>query len=124
MNSMRGRTLSALFLIFCFIHISGIRAAEKPRLEETLLETLKKIEIFPSLVFLGGQRNTQQLVVEGYYADGYAEDLTPLVQIYSDDPSIVRVERGIAYPVASGTTTITAKMAGLSSSVKVVAKNI
>ena len=124
MNSMRGRTLSALFLIFCLIHISGIRAAEKLRLEETPLETLKKIEIFPSQAFLGSQRASQQLVVEGYYADGYAEDLTSLVEIHSDNPSIVRVERGIAYPVASGTTTITARLASLSASVKVVAKNI
>src|SRR5207237_10006804 len=93
MNSMRGRNLSALFLIFCLVRIPGIRAAEKPRLEETPLETLRKIEIFPSQVFLGGQRNTQQLVVEGYYADGYAEDLTSLVEIRSDNPSPIGLEQ-------------------------------
>ena len=102
MNSMRGRTLSALFLIFCLIHISGIRAAEKPRLEETPLETLRKIEIFPSQVFLGGQRNTQQLVVEGYYGNDGA---------FHADTVLIK-HNGVYRPPAPGETPTAANLQG------------
>ena len=124
MKKRPGSILSALLLIYCLIHTSEVRAAEKQRPQESPLETLTKIEILPSQVFLGGQRNTQRLVVEGHYTDGFAEDLTSLVAIYSDNPAVIRVDGAVAYPVASGVTTITAKMGGLTATVKAVAKNI
>src|SRR4051812_25422255 len=110
MNKRPGSILSALLLTYCLIHTLEVVAAEKQRLQETPLEMLTKIEILPSQVFLGGQRNTQRLVVEGHYADGFAEDLTSLVAIHSDNPAFIRVDGAVAYPVASGVTGITAKM--------------
>jgi hypothetical protein len=67
--------LGVLWLVLCFIY-PGLITSEPIHHEDTSFETLVKIEIVPAQVFLGGQRNTQQLVVEGHHADGFSEDLT------------------------------------------------
>jgi uncharacterized protein DUF1549/uncharacterized protein DUF1553 len=123
MKRILGQVLGVLSLVFCSIH-PGLIASEPIRQEDTPLETLAKIEIYPSQVFLGGQRSTQQLVVEGYFADGFEEDLTSQVSLRSDNPAIVRVEDNVAYPVTSGVTSITARVGALSASVRVTARNI
>ncbi len=85
---------------------------------------LRSIEILPREIFLGSRRSTQRLLVQGVYTDGYSEDLTVKVKIESADLKIARVASGITYPVASGTTTITASIENLTASAKVVSKDI
>jgi len=115
--------LAVLSLLFFPIH-PGLIASEPVRHEDTSLETLAKIEIYPSQIFLGSQRSTQHFVIEGHFADGFAEDLTSQVSLRSDNPAIVQVKGNVAYPVASGVTSITARIGALSTSVRVVARNI
>src|SRR5262245_47962090 len=112
-----------LLLAFCFAN-PGRAISQSLHNEDTSLETLVKIQIFPSEVYLGGQRSNQRLVVEGYFADGFAQDLTSQVSLDSDNPAVVRVEGRVAYPVASGTASVTAKIGGLRTSVSVTARNI
>jgi Protein of unknown function (DUF1549)/Protein of unknown function (DUF1553) len=123
MKSRLGYVL-VILSVLNFVPSSVLNASEPIPQEDTSLETLVKIQIYPSQVFLGGQRSTQQLVVEGYFADGFAEDLTSQVSLFSDSPAIVRVEGRVAHPMASGTTSITARVGALSASASVTARNI
>jgi hypothetical protein len=85
---------------------------------------LKSMRILPSEVFLGSQRASQRLIVQGYYTDGYSKDLTSSAQLSSANPNVIRIEGSEARPVGSGVTTITAKVGGLSAEAKAVAKDI
>jgi Protein of unknown function (DUF1553)/Protein of unknown function (DUF1549) len=86
--------------------------------------TLQKLTVYPSQIVLGSQRASQRLVIQGTYADGYSEDLTSTAQIRSDNPSVVRIEGGRAFPVASGATTLQVSIGALTTEAKVTAHAI
>ncbi len=124
MSGILSRFGGSLFLIV-FLHVSLLPCplagnGTPPR----SLKNLKTIRIYPAEVFLGSRLTTQRLVIEGDYTNGYSEDLTSLAEITSTNPAIVEIEDGTAHPVAGGTTTIIAKVAGFTIEVKAVAQNI
>ena len=74
---------------------------------------LKEIKIFPAEIFLGGSRSYQRILVQGYYADGYSEDLTERAQLTTTNPEFVKVESSIIYPLSTGSTAIRATVGNL-----------
>ncbi|MBM3801113.1 MAG: DUF1553 domain-containing protein [Acidimicrobiia bacterium] len=85
---------------------------------------LQKITVYPSSIVLGSSRASQQLVVEGTYADGYSEDLTAKALMQVESRSTVRIEGDRVLPVASGAGTILASVGALKTSVAVSARDI
>ncbi len=89
--------------------------AEKP---------FQSIRIFPSEIVLGSRRASQQVVVQGFYADGYSEDVTAKAKIAVANAKIVQVSDAALSPLASGSTMLTASVGALTASVPVSAKDI
>lgn len=87
-------------------------------------KTLQSIEIFPSEIVLGGQRASQRVVVQGFYADGYAEDVTAKAKIKAADPKLLQVAAATVSPLASGSTVLTASIGALTASASVSAKDV
>ncbi len=77
------------------------------------------ILLVPEAVVLSGKRARQQLIVTGQYANSELRDLTPVAEFVSTDPGIVKIERGVAYPIANGTAQIVAKISGKESRIAV-----
>ena len=74
---------------------AGPKASTPAKPAEPLAESvsypksaLTKIEILPAAIEFVGPRYSQRLVVEGTFADGHQEDLTPQAQIISSDGKI------------------------------------
>ena len=70
------------------------------------------ISLAPEKVVLSGKRSRQQLIVTGQYANNELRDLTPAAEFVSSDPNVVKIERGVVYPVANGAAQIVAKISG------------
>jgi hypothetical protein len=64
--------------------------------------------ILPSKFTLNGPESRQQVLVERVSEGHFAGQLTEGVAFQTSDPSIVRIENGIAVPVGNGRATITA----------------
>jgi hypothetical protein len=85
---------------------------------------LQSLKVYPEDIFLGSRRSSQRLVVQGYYRDGYSEDLTAKVKITAADPTIAKLDSSMVSPLASGSTTIKASLGTLSANAKVTARDI
>ena len=70
-----------------------------------------QLEITPPHFTLTGPRAKQQLAVTGLYGAHDPRDITTTATIESSNPAIVRIENGIAYPVADGEADVTVKLA-------------
>jgi hypothetical protein len=70
------------------------------------------LSIVPEKFVLHGKRSRQQLAVTGLYAGRNVRDLTGAVEFVSSAPEIVKIEKGIAFPVANGSAQIVARVAG------------
>ncbi len=84
--------------------------------------TLTSISVMPtnSSIAVG---TTQQLTATGHYSDGSTQDLTTQVTWSSTDTTKVTINStGLAYGVTTGSSTITATLAGISGSTLVTAK--
>jgi hypothetical protein len=73
---------------------------------------------------LGGPRAEQQLVISGTFANNEVRDASHLVELTSSDAKVVRIDKGIARPVADGAATITAKIGGATATAKVTVKEM
>ena len=74
---------------------------------------LVKIDLLPASISFDGPRYSQQLVVEGTFADGHQEDLTAAATVTSSSVQIASVDRGgLARPQGDGQATITASARG------------
>jgi hypothetical protein len=82
-----------------------------------------QLTVLPAVVHLDGPRARQQLVVLGRYADGREWDLTRSATLAGADPARVRIEGGVAHPVADGATTIRVTAGGQAAEVPVTVKN-
>ncbi|HEU0006945.1 MAG TPA: hypothetical protein VFS12_13235, partial [Terriglobia bacterium] len=51
----------------------------------------QSIKIFPADILLGSRRSSQRIVVQGFYADGYSEDITIKARIAVGDSNIAQV---------------------------------
>ncbi len=73
------------------------------------LATLSKIEILPSSISIMGPRYSQRLLVEGTFADGHQEELTPRAKITIAGSEVAKVDKdGVVLPQGDGRATITA----------------
>ncbi|MBS0262430.1 MAG: DUF1549 domain-containing protein, partial [Planctomycetes bacterium] len=70
------------------------------------------ISLVPEKIDLKGKRTRQQVIVTGHYANGELRDLTPAAEFVSTNPAVIRIQRGVVYPLANGTAELVAKISG------------
>ncbi len=88
-------------------------------LSASALLAADRLDVLPKSVALSGPEARQQLIAEGA-AGSFQEDWTPTAQWISTDPKIASIDaKGVVKPVSDGETTVTGKVNGLESSVKV-----
>ena len=87
-------------------------ASGEPELLPVVVGTPARLEVYPASVKLDSQRDFRQLVVTGHYADGTMQDLTRGATITSVNEQVVKVEAGVARPVADGATEIVVSAGG------------
>ncbi|WP_144995698.1 DUF1549 and DUF1553 domain-containing protein [Polystyrenella longa] len=91
---------------------------------EVVIEQPSRIELEPGEINLVGARAVQQLVTTGFYSGEETRDLTGEVEYVSVHPAIAKVDGSRLIPVGNGETTVTAKVAGQESAVKVTVTNV
>jgi hypothetical protein len=85
---------------------SGVRTRQS-------LAGLTRIEILPSSITITGPRYNQRLLVEGTFADGHQEELTPQVTLAVSNPKVAIVDKDdFTLPQGDGQATITATVQG------------
>jgi Protein of unknown function (DUF1549)/Protein of unknown function (DUF1553) len=67
---------------------------------------LSKLEVFPNDVHLSTARDRQSLVVQATYADGITRDVTAQASMTPANPSLVRRDGFVLFPVLDGETTL------------------
>lgn len=104
---------------------SAVIAAEsKPAGPQTVVGEPASISIVPESFTLNGKRARQQLAVTGSYANSEIRDLSGAVEFVSNAPQVVRIEGGIAFPVANGVADVIAVVAGKAAKVSVTVKGM
>ena len=89
---------------------ASIASAGHPR---PSLAGLTRIEILPSSISIMGPRYNQRLLVEGTFADGHQEELTPQATLAISNPKVAIVDRDdFALPQGDGQATIIATLQG------------
>ncbi len=78
-----------------------------------LAEAPQKILLEPAKFELNGKRARQQMLVTGLHTETDLRDATHLVEFTSSNPGVVRVENGVAFPVANGSAQIRVKLGNL-----------
>jgi hypothetical protein len=77
------------------------------------LAGLTRIEILPSSISILGPRYNQRLLVEGTFADGHQEELTPQVTLTVSNPRVAIVDKDhFTLPEGDGQATITGTLQG------------
>jgi hypothetical protein len=85
---------------------------------------LVEIKIFPSEILLAGPRSSQRILVQGYYADGYSEDVTDKALLQTPDAKTIKIDSFTVYPLSSGLTTLQATIGNQSAAARVQTSNI
>ena len=100
---------------------ASIAAAAHPR---PSLVGLTKIEILPSSISILGPRYNQRLLVEGTFADGHQEELTPQATLAISNPKVATIDNeNFALPQGDGQATITATLQGHRANATVTVKD-
>ncbi len=102
----------------------GETAADPSRLLPVEPGQAERIEVYPKSITLASPRRSMRVVVTGHYADGKVQDLTRAASFRSADESVLRVEGGMAYPVANGTAAVLVEVAGRQESVPVTVSGL
>jgi hypothetical protein len=89
-----------------------VALAEETTLEPVQVGSPTKLEVFPAQVKLLGNRQRQQLVVTGHYADGTVQDLTRAATYASSAANIATIDNAVLKPVANGSAEITVSAGG------------
>ena len=116
---MRLNTVFRLISLYAISVLPCVASAETP----IEIGQPAAINVEPAKFELSGKRSRQQLLVTGIYSGDDLRDLTPAATLTSSNPAIVKIEGGVALPVANGETTVTATVGGQTFSVPVVVKN-
>ena len=82
-------------------------------------EALGALEIIPKKFVLHGQAARQQLLIETLRDNNFHGQITNGFVLESSDPKIVKIENGMAKPVADGTATLSAKVGGQTATAQV-----
>ena len=77
------------------------------------------LEIIPKKIVLHGQTARQQLLVETLRESHYHGQITNGFVLVSSNPKIVKIENGVALPVADGLATISASVGGKTTTAEV-----
>jgi hypothetical protein len=70
----------------------------------------ESVSILPSKFTLSGQAARQQLLVEKQRDQQFIGQVTNGVTFVSDNPAVVKIEKGVAFPVANGKAKITVRL--------------
>jgi hypothetical protein len=97
---------------------AGLRASESSTSDDVVLEpivvgTPERIDVQPPRFKLESARRHMHLVVSGFYAGGTVQDLTRVAEYSSNNPSVVKIQQGIAVPVANGRAEIEIRVGAL-----------
>lgn len=111
--------LAALALVCCRASV-----AEDATAGNDPAAGMERIEVSPVTVTLRAARDTVQLLVTGYDADGRARDLTQVAEIRSHDESIATVQSGRVSAKGDGRTQMEIRIGRHRQSVGVEATNI
>ena len=100
---------------------ASIAAAAHPK---PSLAGLSKIEILPASISIMGPRYNQRLLVEGTFADGHQEELTPQATLAISNPKVATIDNdNFALPQGDGQATITATLQGHRANATVTVKD-
>ena len=121
-NRMTGRILFTLAISFAAS--PALRAEDAAGSGEVVVAEPVSISLDPQQFTLSGPRAEQTLVVSGAYAGDELRDLTGEATFVSSDESILKIEDGIAKPVADGMATITVDVAGRKATASVTVANM
>lgn len=78
----------------------------------------------PAKFELSGKRARQQILVTAKHTETDLRDATHLVEFISSNPEIVRVEKGVALPLANGSAQIKVKLGTIEAVAEVTVKNL
>jgi hypothetical protein len=84
---------------------------------------LTGVQVYPPDIHLDTIRSRQSFVVQATYVDGITRDVTTEAKATLGNPALVRLEKGVAYPVSDGATEMKVEFGGRAVSVPVQVKN-
>jgi hypothetical protein len=84
---------------------------------------LTGVQVYPADIHLDTIRSRQSFVVQATYADGITRDVTTEAKATLGNPALLRLEKGVAYPVSDGATEMKVEFGGRAVSVPVQVKN-
>jgi hypothetical protein len=91
---------------------------------KTSLLGLGKISILPATISITGPHYGQRIVVEGIFADGHQEDLTPVATVAISNPDVASLDGDkTVRPAGDGEATITATLQGRRASAPLTVKD-
>ena len=113
---MRTAAIAALVLL------SGVAPAAENASRLPQASDIRSLQVYPNKLDLRGADDAPQLIVTAELADGRLRDLSGDVQYAPADPKVIRVANsGRVFPLANGSTTITASFGGKTVQVPVTA---
>src|SRR5688500_20250214 len=114
--------LLAVSLVLLLVH--PLMAAPPPSAKVAVQKPFQSIKVFPAEIVLASRRSSQRIVVQGFHADGYSEDITSKAKVAVGDAKIAQVASGVITQLASGSTAVSATFGSLSASAPVSTRNI
>ncbi len=114
---MRYHALFKRVISFAF---AGLMFASSAQGEPAALTDL---QVYPPDVHLDTFRSRQSFVVQATYTDGITRDVTAEAKATLANPALVKLEKGVAYPLADGTTEMKVEFGGRAVVVPVQIKN-
>ena len=114
--------LLAVSLVLLVVH--PLMAAPRPSTKIAVQKPFQSIKVFPAEIVLGSRRSSQRIVVQGFYADGYSEDITAKAKVAVGDAKIAQVASGVITPLANGSTAVSATLGSLSITAAVSVRSI
>src|SRR5438067_2006390 len=109
---MRSQNIPTLFLTTCLLAAGGL-------LHAAAESGAANVEVFPADVNLKYAGDKQTLVVRITEPNGVNRDVTADAKFTLADPGKAKIEKGVAYPVAEGQTTLKVEYQGQSIEVPV-----
>ncbi len=82
-----------------------------------------EVSVFPPEINLFTSRAKQTFVVQTVQADGITRDVTAQAKVTPANPTLVRLDKNVIYPVADGASELTVEFAGKSVKVPVKVKD-
>lgn len=115
-NCMMQGTAAVLLAAFGLAFVTPVAASEKSaaaaQATAVVVGDPASITLVPDKIVLTGKRSRQQVIVTGQYANSELRDLTPAAELVSTAPNVIKIDRGVIYPLANGAAQLIAKISG------------